>query len=86
MEFKPDMTYYCIKNLTINRLSKEDYNKIKTMRLFTEDNIQSQNLSVVHFNPENILKRMNFKLVNAKESQSTAPAESETPEATEEEL
>ena len=86
MEFKPDMTYFCIKNLTIKRLSKEDYDKIKTRRLFTEDNIQSQNLSVVHFNPENILKRMNFKLVNAKESKPTEPVQSEAPPDTEDVL
>jgi hypothetical protein len=86
MEFKPDMSYFCIKNLTIKRLWKEDYDKIKTRRLFTEDNIQSQNLSVIHFNPENILKRMNFKLVNAKESTSTAPVESAMPPDTEDVL
>jgi hypothetical protein len=86
MEFKPDMSYFCIKNLTIKRLWKEDYDKIKTRRLFTEDNIQSQNLSVVHLNPENILKRMNFKLVNAKESTSTAPVESAMPPDTEDVL
>jgi hypothetical protein len=77
MEFKPDMTYFCIKNLTVKRLWKEDYEKVKSMRLFTEENIQSQNLAVIHFNPVNILKRTNFKLVDAEEPESTAPAESE---------
>ncbi len=81
MEFKPDMSYFCIKNLTIKRLWKEDYDKIKTRRLFTEDNIQSQNLAVIHFNPENILKRMNFELVDAEQE----PAEPEKPEVPEEE-
>ena len=85
MVFKPDMTYYCIKDLTIKRLWKEDYDKIKTRRLFTEDSVQSQNLAVIHFNPENILKRMNFKLVDAEEPKEE-PAEPEKPPVTEEEL
>ena len=67
MEFKPDMSFYCIKDLSIKRLWKEDYDKIKARRLFTEDTVQSQSLAAVYFNPENILMRMNIKLVEAEE-------------------
>lgn len=83
MEFKPDMGFYCIKNLTIKRIWKEDYDKIKAQRLYTEDSLQSQSLSVVHFNPENILKRMDLKLVETEE-ESKEPAEPDTPEVSEE--
>jgi len=86
MEFKPDMTYYCIKDLTIKRLWKEDFDRIKTRRLFAEESVQSQNLSVIHFNPENILKRMNFTLVVTEEEPEETPAEPEEPPVTEEEL
>ena len=78
VEFKPDMSYYCIKDLTIKRLWKEDYDKIKAMRLYTEDNVQSQSLGAIHFNPENILKRMNFKLIEEDE-----PTEPNTPAVSE---
>jgi hypothetical protein len=83
MEFKPDMTYYCIKDLSIKRLWKEDYDKIKTRRLISEESVQSQNLAVIHFNPENILKRMNFKIVDAEEPEEV-PAEPEKPPVPEE--
>ena len=61
MEFKPDISYYVIKNISINRLYQEDYEKMKVTLLFREEYIQSQSLAAVHFNPENILKRMNYR-------------------------
>ena len=61
VEFKPDMSYYCLKSLSVNRLSRDDFEKIKPLQVFKEDLIQSYNLTAVHFNPENILKRMNFR-------------------------
>ena len=79
MEFKPDLSFYVIKNVSVKHLFKEDFDKMKATRLFREDYIQSQSLAVIHFNPENILKRMNFK--PAKSEEETAdpnkPAESE---------
>ena len=62
LEFKPDMSYYCLKNVSIKRLNQEQYETIKAMRVYREDFVQSQSLAPVHFNPENILKRMNFRL------------------------
>jgi len=40
---------------------------MKANRLFREDYVQSQSLAVIHFNPENILKRMNFKPARSEE-------------------
>jgi hypothetical protein len=79
MEFKPDMSYYVVKNISVTRLWKEDYEKIKAMRSFREDHVQSQSLAAVHFNPENIFKRMNFRPAETDEepADTTTPAESE---------
>jgi hypothetical protein len=63
MEFKPEMSFYVIKNLLVKRLSLEEYEKNRAKRFYKEDNIQSESMAVVHFNPENILKRMNFRQV-----------------------
>ena len=80
MEFKPDLSYYVIKDISVKRLFKEDFEKMKATRLFREDYIQSQSLAVIHFNPENILKRMNFRAAKTEEETADAntPAESET--------
>ena len=63
MEFKPDTSYYIIKDLSVTRLYQEDYDKSKATRLFREDYIQSQSLAAIHFNPKNILKRLDFRVL-----------------------
>jgi hypothetical protein len=63
MEFKPDMSYYCIEDILVRRLEQSEYERVKSMVAWKEDTAQSQSLAVVHFNPENILKRMNFRLL-----------------------
>ena len=75
MEFKPDMSYYCLKDISVKRLEQEQYDKIKAVQVYKEDFIQSQSLAPVHFNPENILKRMNFRLVE----EDKEPADINTP-------
>jgi hypothetical protein len=79
MEFKPDMSFYCLKNLSVNRLWREDYEKIKAGRLLREDYAQGQSLTAVYFSPENILKRMNFREVgkDEKSPEAGAPPEPE---------
>jgi len=82
MEFKPDMSFYCIKNLSVKRISLQEYEKIKAMRLQAESYVQSESMVVVHFNPENILKRMGFKPAQTEEAEeaeeANTPEESET--------
>ena len=79
MEFKPDMSFYCIKSLSVQRISLQEYEKIKTMRLQAENYVQSESMVAVHFNPENILKRMNFKPAKTEESEDeNTSEESET--------
>ncbi|HUV40245.1 MAG TPA: hypothetical protein VMW23_00460 [Sedimentisphaerales bacterium] len=63
VEFKPDMSYYVVKNISINRIDQQQYEQMKGPRTFREDIVQSQSLAAVHFGPANILKRMDFRLV-----------------------
>jgi len=60
MEFKPDLSYYVIKDISINRIYNQDYQKLRAQEAYSQEFIEHQNLSVIHFNPENIIKRMNF--------------------------
>ena len=68
MEFKPDMSYYVIKNISVKRIEQEQYEKVKALQSYRESVIQSQSLAAVHFNPENISKRMNFRWVKQSET------------------
>ncbi len=75
LELKPSMSYYCLKNVSVKRFYREDYQRIKAMRVYREDFVRSQSLAPVHFNPENILKRMDFRLLD----QDDRPPEVNTP-------
>jgi len=61
VEFKPDMQYLVIKNVSVTPLWKEDYDKTRAMQVFREEHAQAQSLVAIHFNPENIIKRMHFR-------------------------
>jgi hypothetical protein len=77
VEVKPEMSFYAIKNISVKRLWKEDYEQGKVKRFSDEDYARSQSLSAVHFNPENILKRLNIRWARTDD-------ESADPDATEE--
>jgi len=81
MEFKPDMSFYIIKNISINRFDQMEYEKIKVPRLYKEGYIQVQSMAAVHFNPENILKRMNFRPVVKDEEAADVNTPAESKEA-----
>jgi len=79
VEFKPGMSYYCLKSISVKRLEKQQYEKIKTAQVYKEDVVQSQSLAAVHFGPENILKRMSFRAVkdNKQAADVNEPGQSE---------
>ncbi len=79
MEAKPEMSYYAIKSISVKRFWKEDYDEARIMRTHEEDFTRSQSLGAVHFNPENILKRLNVEWARTDEES----ADADTPEETE---
>ena len=74
LEFKPDMCYYCLKNISVEHLDRQQYETIKTVQSYKEDIVDVQSLAAVHFNPENILTRMKFRWVGIKEETADANA------------
>jgi len=84
IEFKPDMSFYCIKNISVKRITLQEYEKTKAMQIQREDYTQSESLAAVYFNPENILKRMSFRPAPASNKRGPAgageePADANTP-------
>ena len=79
LEFKPDMSYYCINEIRIRRVVKGEYEQLKPLKVYSEEHIQSQSLAAVHFNPANILKRSGFRWATEprKAEEPNEPAESE---------
>jgi hypothetical protein len=75
LESKPDTSYYCVKNISVKRLDREQYERNKAMKAYRENFTQSQSMAPVHFAPENILKRLNFRPL----SQDKEAADANTP-------
>jgi hypothetical protein len=80
VEFKPNMSFFCVKDLTIKRLWKEEFDRTRPVRFYRQDLTQLQSLAPIHFSPQNIIKRMKFRFVE--ESKKTGDANTpEQPEA-----
>jgi len=56
-----DYSVYCIKDLSVSRLSLQEYEKIKARMINDETRIAAQSLAIVHFTPDNIQSRMDFQ-------------------------
>ena len=79
LEFKPDMSYYVIKSISVRRVYQDEYERTKAARAFEAEAIRAQSLAALHFRPENISGRMKYRWAEeAKEaSDANAPQESE---------
>ena len=80
IEIKPHMSFYVIKNISVNRLSQQVYEKIKATEAYRQEHIQSQSLAVIHFNPENIVKRMKYRQAEQRKEPANAGAQPEPEE------
>ncbi|MBN1817982.1 MAG: hypothetical protein JW828_11530 [Sedimentisphaerales bacterium] len=74
LEFEPSRVVYAIKSVTRKPVTIQDYVKAKPLASYQIDAAISDTLSVVHFNPENVLKRMEFKVVDEEETSSSSEA------------
>ena len=78
MEFKPDQSFYALKTVTIQRLNQQQFQDMKNTVLARNEHVETQSLAMVHFDPENIVKRMKFKYV--REGSNRQPASPIMPE------
>ena len=74
MEFKPNLSFYCIKKLSVNRINQLEFAFLKANQASQMENVILQATAPVHLNPDNILKRMNFKWI-PKEKNQKEPAD-----------
>jgi hypothetical protein len=66
LESPSQLSVYCIKDLSVKRFGLQEYAKAKPMYAYQEEFVQSQSLSVVHFNPANIAQRMHYRSLGEK--------------------
>ena len=71
MEFKPGASCYVVKDVTRSTVTKESYYQSKLFAAYQVDAIRSDSLSLIHFLPDNIFKRMNYQPVNQIDEESS---------------
>ncbi len=72
VEFRPGGSCYVIKKVSRTAVNKKDYFMEKNQLAYMLDGAGSESLRIIHYTPENIFKRMNYR-----------PASSEEPEPSE---
>jgi hypothetical protein len=82
LEFKPTFSFYCIENLVVNPLYQESFETGKAMEIARGDYGNSQALAAVQYNPEDIMKRMNFKLTRESDKPAQAGEANDINEST----
>jgi len=78
MEFKPLASYYCLKSISVKHIDQDEYEKIKGMQNYKELAAQVPAIAVTHYNPKNIVKRMNFRYKPLEQSVTDANTPSKT--------
>jgi len=61
MAFKPHTSYYAIKSIELQGMTRSQYDKTKSRIALRKDMAELQTLAVVHLNPRNILERTGFR-------------------------
>ncbi len=73
IEMKPTMEVFCVKEMSINRIDQNRYLREKAQVSFWTAEKQHQSLSAVLLNPENIIKRTNFRYIQKDEDKEKDP-------------
>jgi hypothetical protein len=63
-EYKPDMAYYVVKDVTLKSATMEDYLKSKGFAAMRATLTDASAMSLIHFNPTGIQKRLNYTPLN----------------------
>jgi hypothetical protein len=64
LEYKPDMAYYVVKEVTLKPATTEDYLNSKGYAAMQAAMTDASAMSLIHFNPSGIQKRLNYVPVN----------------------
>ena len=70
MKSPSQQAVYCINDVSVKRFSVQAFHKTRDAQIQREERIAAQSLAPIHFNPQNIIARMNYHpLVEATDTQ-----------------
>ncbi len=80
IEFKPARTYFVLKSVSANEVTDRQYLQMKLQLAYMQGMVESDSLAVVHFDPENIIERMDFEWIKRETDDDETEAEAEQSE------
>jgi hypothetical protein len=80
MEFKPDRSVYALKSVTVEKTNQQQFLERKNVMAYRNEHVEAQSLVMVHFDPQNIIKRMDFKRTDDKKGGSRPVDNTSNPE------
>ena len=69
-ELKSEASYYVVKDISGRQVTEEDYYKAKSLMAYQLDMARADSLGIIHFGPDNIIKRMNFRPAQTQDEES----------------
>jgi len=69
VQLKNQMSCYCIKDISVERIERQVYEDTKATMAYQQDFVGTESLAVVHLNPQNIVDRTGFRAIAAEEPQ-----------------
>jgi len=77
VEFRPGGSCYVIKKVSRTAVNKKDYFMEKNQLAYMLDEAGSESLAIIHYTPENVFKRMNYRPVRSEEPEEPEPSEAD---------
>ena len=74
IEFQPLLSCYVIKSLSRNPVTTDEYEKLRQQIAYKENFILAQSMTLEHFMPDNIIKRLNLKSLTNEPNEPNNPA------------
>jgi len=63
MKSPSEQAVYCINDVSVKRFSVQAFNKTRGAQIQREERIAGQSLATIHFNPQNLIARMDYRRV-----------------------
>ena len=60
MKSPSEQAVYCINDVSVKRFSVQAFHKTRGAQIQREERIAAQSLAAIHFNPQNLIARMNY--------------------------
>ena len=74
IEIKAQASFYVVKDVSRKPVFERDYNMARSFIADQLDTKSADTLGIIHFAPDNIVKRMNFRPAEPKDDEKTEPA------------